>query len=226
MEIMSINYRKKGVNGINMDIRIVNTKNRIQSGLIVAINSMPLYKIKDKDIIQKAQVSSSSYYKYYSDKSEVLRDLENSLFSEFRIALSMDSKNWGTVNHAPSKKDISRLIDSNINELINYFNKHKDMLQPLISENGDPGFKNQIIDVTTNTVKKLIIYYFHLYNQEYILKKDKLKLTLLARRYALSFLGPLFAWLEYTDEMTLKETKKLMKQMILNSPYDISTHGF
>ncbi|MCT3614938.1 TetR/AcrR family transcriptional regulator, partial [Lactobacillus acidophilus] len=88
-----------------MDIRIVNTKNRIQSGLIVAINSMPLYKIKDKDIIQKAQVSSSSYYKYYSDKSEVLRDLENSLFSEFRIALSMDSKNWGTVNHAPSKKD-------------------------------------------------------------------------------------------------------------------------
>ncbi|AZN76229.1 regulator [Lactobacillus acidophilus] len=209
-----------------MDIRIVNTKNRVQSGLIVAINSMPLYKIKDKDIIQKAQVSSSSYYKYYSDKSEVLRDLENSLFSEFRIALSMDSKNWGTVNHAPSKKDISRLIDSNINELINYFNKHKDMLQSLISENGDPGFKNQIIDVTTNTVKKLIIYYFHLYNQEYILKKDKLKLTLLARRYALSFLGPLFAWLEYTDEMTLKETKKLMKQMILNSPYDISTHGF
>lgn len=211
-----------------MDIRIVNTKNRIQSGLIVAINSMSLYKIKDKDkdIIQKAQVSSSSYYKYYSDKSEVLRDLENSLFSEYRIALSMDSKNWGTVNHAPSKKDISRLIDSNINELINYFNKHKDMLQPLISENGDPGFKNQIIDVTTNTVKKLIIYYFHLYNQEYILKKDKLKLTLLARRYALSFLGPLFAWLEYTDEMTLKETKKLMKQMILNSPYDISTHGF
>lgn len=209
-----------------MDIRIVNTKNRIQSDLIVAINSMPLYKIKDKDIIQKAQVSSSSYYKYYSDKSEVLRDLENSLFSEYRIALSMDSKNWGTVNHAPSKKNISRLIDSNINELINYFNKHKDMLQPLISENGDPGFKNQIIDVTTNTVKKLIIYYFHLYNQEYILKKDKLKLTLLARRYALSFLGPLFAWLEYTDEMTLKETKKLMKQMILNSPYDISTHGF
>lgn len=209
-----------------MDIRIVNTKNRIQSGLIVAINSMPLYKIKDKDIIQKAQVSSSSYYKYYSDKSEMLRDLENSLFSEFRIALSMDSKNWGTVNHAPSKKDISRLIDSNINELINYFNKHKDMLQLLISENGDPGFKNQIIGVTTNTVKNLIVYYFHLYNQEYILKKDKLKLTLLARRYALSFLGPLFAWLEYTDEMTLKETKKLMKQMILNSPYDISTHGF
>ena len=182
-----------------MDIRIVNTKNRIQSGLIVAINSMPLYKIKDKDIIQKAQVSSSSYYKYYSDKSEVLRDLENSLFSEFRIALSMDSKNWGTVNHAPSKKDISRLIDSNINELINYFNKHKDMLQSLISENGDPGFKNQIVGVTTNTVKKLIVYYFHLYNQEYILKKDKLKLTLLARRYALSFLGPLFAWLEYTE---------------------------
>ena len=81
-------------------------------------------------------------------------------------------------------------------------------------------------DLTTNTVKKLIIYYFHLYHQEYILKKDTLKLAIVAKRYALSFLGPLFMWVEYSDEFTLKETKKIMKLMVLNSPYDISTHGF
>lgn len=224
MEKMSINYEMRDYKKV--DIRIINTKNRIQAGLIAAIKMKPLYEIKDKDIIQEAQVSSSSYYKYYSDKSDVLHDLEKDLFSEFKLALSADSKNWGTTNHAPSKKDISRLVDSNINELINYFSVHEDMLAPLISKNVDAGFSTQLINITTMTIEKLIIYYFHLYNQEYILKKDKMKLILVAKRYALSFLGPLFVWLEYSDEMTVKETKRLMKQMILNSPYDISTHGF
>lgn len=94
------------------------------------------------------------------------------------------------------------------------------------SKIGDRSFNYQLIDLTTNTVKKLIIYYFHLYHQEYILKKDTLKLAIVAKRYALSFLGPLFMWVEYSDEFTLKETKKMMKLMVLNSPYDISTHGF
>lgn len=209
-----------------MDIRIINTKHRIQEGLISAIDSTPLYKVKDKDIIQKAQVSSSSYYKYYSDKSDVLKDLEKELLEEFKIALNADGKNWAPVTHAPNKKDISRLIDQNIDKLVKYFNDHQDMLAPLISKNGDPSFSYQLIDLTTNTVKKLIIYYFHLYHQEYILKKDTLKLAIVAKRYALSFLGPLFMWVEYSDEFTLKETKKMMKLMVLNSPYDISTHGF
>lgn len=177
-----------------MDIRIINTKHRIQEGLITAINSTPLYQVKDKDIIQKAQVSSSSYYKYYSDKSDVLNDLEKELLEEFKIALNADGKNSATVTHAPNKKDISRLIDQNIDKLVKYFNDHQDMLAPLISKNGDPSFSYQLIDLTTNTVKKLIIYYFHLYHQEYILKKDTLKLAIVAKRYALSFLGPLFMW--------------------------------
>ena len=131
-----------------------------------------------------------------------------------------------SVTHAPNKKDISRLIDQNVDKLVKYFNDHQDMLAPLISKNGDPNFSYQLIDLTTNTVKKLIIYYFHLYHQEYILKKDTLKLAIVAKRYALSFLGPLFMWVEYSDEFTLKETKKIMKLMVLNSPYDISTPGF
>lgn len=209
-----------------MDIRVTNTKNRIQNGLIAAIKDEPLYEVKDKDIISKAQVSSSSYYKYYSDKSDVLHDLEKDLIAKFQVALSADSKNWGTTNHSPNKKDISRMVDNNINKLIDYFNDHKNLLAPLVSKNGDPGFSYQLFDLTTSTVKKLIIYYFHLYNQEYILQRDTKKLTMVAKRYAMSFLGPLFSWLEYSNDMTINETKDLMKMMILNSPYDISTHGF
>ncbi|GAA2867996.1 hypothetical protein [Lactobacillus intestinalis] len=145
---------------------------------------------------------------------------------EFKIALNADGKNWASVTHAPNKKDISRLVDQNVDKLVKYFNDHQDMLAPLISKNGDPNFSYQLIDLTTNTVKKLIIYYFHPYHQEYILKKDTLKLAIVAKRYALSFLGPLFMWVEYFDEFTLKETKKMIKPMVLNSPYDISTHGF
>lgn len=209
-----------------MDIRIINTKNRIQAGLVAAIRQKPLFEVRDKDIIQEAQVSSSSYYKYYADKNHVLKDVEAGLLNEFKNALSTDSKNWGVVNHAPNKKDVSRLIDRNINKLTEYFNDHKATLAPLISRNGDPAFVYDLIDMTTNIVKRLIIYYFRIYNQEGILKEDELKLKIVSKRYALAFLGPLFIWLEDSADMPLKETKQMMKLMILNSPYDISTHGF
>lgn len=209
-----------------MDIRVINTRNRIQGGLIAAVRQKPLYEVKDKDIIKEAQVSSSSYYKYYSDKSHVLKDIETELINEFKDVLSNDSKNWGTINHAPNKRDVRMLIDRNINKLIDYFNDHKATLAPLISKNGDPAFVYQLIDMTTNIVKRMIIYYFRIYNQESILKEDELKLKIVSKRYALAFLGPLFIWLEDSADMPLKETKQMMKMMILDSPYDISTHGF
>ena len=66
-----------------------------------------------------------------------------------------------SVTHAPNKKDISRLIDQNVDKLVKYFNDHQDMLAPLISKNGDPNFSYQLIDLTTNTALKSITNYYN-----------------------------------------------------------------
>lgn len=205
-----------------MDIRILSTKNRIQNGLVKALAKQSLYQIKDKDIITEAQVSPSSYYKYYSDKSGVIRELEDELLAEFRQALAADAQEWRKAKKSPSKKDISRLISNNINNLINFFKNKKEPVMALNSDNGDIHFKYAMINITTEVAKRLIIYYFHLYNQQ--TKLDEMKLSIVANHYALAILGPLFFWLRNYDNMAINGVQKLIADTMLYSPYDLSTH--
>lgn len=207
-----------------MDIRITNTKNRIQAGLIKAIEKKPLYKIKDKDVIAEAQVSAASFYKYYSDRSEVLTDLENELMIKFKQALASAIKNWQTINHSPSKKDMNRLIDQNLNELINFAIKNREYVSTLLSENGDPGFQHRIIDYTAKLIERTIIYYYSIYKQQHILNQNDFKLRIISKQYALSFLGPLLIWENNSDKLTVRDIKSLIKVMVLKSAYDFSTH--
>lgn len=115
--------------------------------------------MKDKDIIEKSQVSAASFYKYYSDKSEVLDDLENDLMAKFRKAVAKDIKHWQTMNHSPSKKDMDRLIDQNINELINFVTENHESVSTLLSRNGDANFPYRIIEYSTKMIERAIIYF-------------------------------------------------------------------
>ena len=130
-----------------MDIRIVSTKNRIQGGLISVIKQKPLYQIKDKDIINEAEVSAASYYKYYRDKSQVLKDLETELIKQFSTALYADSKGWLSLKYGPNKKEISNRIDNNLSNLIAFTSSKKEVITVLISKNGDPAFKAKMLEL-------------------------------------------------------------------------------
>lgn len=206
-----------------MDIRIINTKNRIQGGLVKVLLEKPLYKVKDKDIIHEAQVSAASYYKYYTDKSIVLKDLESDLISDFKKALYTDSKNIFEYLHGPTKKDISREIDTH-NKVMNFFTENEEVIKLLVSANGDPAVKIKLTALTASMVKKLIYRYFEIYGQASRLKGKDLKINIISERYADSFLNPFFIWLKNVDQMSVADVRLLMKNMILKSPYDLSTH--
>lgn len=208
-----------------MDIRIANTKNRIQDGLIKTIEEAPLYKIRDKDVIANAQVSAASFYKYYSDKSEVLDDLEDDLMAKFKKAIATDIKDWH-INHSPSKKDISYLIDQNIVKLIDFTTDNREYVSALLSKNGDLNFQYRIIEYTTRIIERIIIYYYGIYNQERVLNKNSKKLRFIAEQFALAFLEPLIIWQNHSDQLTVQDIKSLIKTMVLKSPYDLSAHDF
>lgn len=209
-----------------MDIRIINTKNRIQNGLIAALKDKPLYQLKDKEIISKAEISSASYYKYYSDKGQVLRDLEQSLIAEYQVAIDHDVKEWKAVSHSLSKKDFISFIDYHLAGIINFFRQRADYLSVLISPHGDPSFTDRLFVMTEDVSKKIIIYYFRAFNRHPFMHKENLSLSINAQMYTLSFLYPLFSWIKRSPEMSVGDAKDLMKTMILRSPCDVSVHGF
>lgn len=55
-----------------MDIRQYSTNNRIIAGLIACMNEKPFRTLTNKAIIDKAEVSPRTFYRYYKDKNELL----------------------------------------------------------------------------------------------------------------------------------------------------------
>ena len=55
-----------------MDFRLYNTRVRIVAGMLTCMKEKPFGKLKDKDIIAKAQVSSRTFYHYYKDRNNLL----------------------------------------------------------------------------------------------------------------------------------------------------------
>ena len=64
-----------------MDVRSVVTKNKIKMALLNCIKEKPLANILNKDIIAKSEVSARTFYHYYSDKDEVLNEIENEILA-------------------------------------------------------------------------------------------------------------------------------------------------
>lgn len=63
-----------------IDIRIINTKNRI--GMINALKTKPLNEVTTKDIIEVAKVSRKAFYTYYNDQNDLLFEIENAMISD------------------------------------------------------------------------------------------------------------------------------------------------
>lgn len=207
-----------------MDVRIINTKHRIQMGLITVIGEKPLYKIKDKDIINKAEVSAASYYKYYRDKSAVLADIENELINDFRQALYTDGKSWLSLKYGPNKKEISKRINTNVSNILNFASDNKEYIVALISKNGDPALRFKMLELTAQIIKKLLIRSFQIYGQKGRLAGKDLEVEVITESYAHALLYPIFFWLTHSDKMSTSDAKKMIEFMMLRSPYDLSTH--
>lgn len=73
-----------------MDFRLYNTRVRIVAGMLACMKEKPFRKLKDKDIIAKAQVSSRTFYHYYKDRNNLLDFLEKQLLTVLQEAMTRD----------------------------------------------------------------------------------------------------------------------------------------
>lgn len=206
-----------------MDIRITNTKNRIQEALISCMSNSSLIEIRDKDIINKAQIASGTFYKYYADKEAVLKDIEKGLYANFQTALLHDAKEW-QIPHSPHRKDIFELIENHITALLKFFISNRKTVLALTSKNGDPDFTLTLFARTDHVVEHLMAFYFHLYRQENILLKNRYRTDLITEHCTHAFFDSLLILLAQADHFSVSDMKKVIAQSIVFSPYDLAQH--
>lgn len=207
-----------------MDIRVTTTKNRIQAGMINCIKDLSLIDMKDKDVIAYAQVASGTFYKYYADKTAVLKDIEHDLTVQYKKALTADIKDWRTINHSPSKKDLIILVNRYSDHVLSYFIKNNEAIAALISEHGDPAFLASLKQYTFKMIAVTLKYYFQLYQAESTLTKQIRKTRLIVKRFVDCLFTPLILIIEKPEEYTVNDIKHIIAVSFIYSPYQLSQH--
>lgn len=108
--------------------RVKMTKALLNESFLKFLEEKPISRITVKEICEDADVNRSTYYVYYSDPYDQLHKIEDALIREQAVYIDAILKNG-------EQDDCS--FTNVINNLLNYYQERKHMLQVLLGKHGD-----------------------------------------------------------------------------------------
>ncbi len=197
-----------------MDTRQHSTQDRIIDGLIQCIKEKPVREITNKDIYTKAEVTYQTFFRYYSDKNELLDDLENNLISELRTAFKKDRDILTKLKHTPNKDEMLTLTDPTFRHIFSFCDANKKILRVLLSQNGDLLFVRKLQNVAE---KEFII------RAQYLSKGIELNSQdiLLIKTYTTQVMTLIENWLFFSDSISQKRITEIIGEVQIISPFEV-----
>ena len=120
------------------DIRTRFTKKMIQESLVELMVTKPILNIKVQEICNRAGVSRSTFYTYYNDQYDLLKQIEEQTF----IGLENIAENYRKEFKKKGNIKISSIdIEEVMQGFLKYIAENNDSIQVLLSENGDYMFQ-------------------------------------------------------------------------------------
>ena len=114
------------------DIRVQNTKNNLIAALLSCLEDKSFHKLKVKDIIDKAGVSTRTFYQYYSDVNDLLRDTEDGFITEYLKNVEKDRDSLGDLDlDVPFEDQLETILNATKNT-IEFCYAHKKEIQLLL----------------------------------------------------------------------------------------------
>ena len=97
-----------------------NTKNNLITALLSCLEDKSVHELKVKDIIDKAGVSTRTFYQYYSDVNDLLRDTEDSFIAEYLKNVEKDRDSLGDLDlDVPFEDQLETILNATKNGLTN-----------------------------------------------------------------------------------------------------------
>ena len=72
------------------DLRIIKTLQQIDRALLELLNELPFQKITVQLLCERALINRSTFYKYYTDKYDLLDRYLNKILQEFKQQVNVD----------------------------------------------------------------------------------------------------------------------------------------
>lgn len=207
-----------------MDIRVTNTKNRIQQGLLKCMQEKPFREIYSRDVIGKAEISSRTFYHYYSNKNDVLDDTEDEVIKGLGAALEKDRAGVKKLDHLATSKDIILDFENNFKETVDYFIKNKLVILTLLSENGDIAFLKKIHHLMEDEILARVK---QTYGPDAKIKQDhNLSFRIALKNYVASLVNMVAHLLQYDDKLSPREMRQIIGKVQISAPIDLLNDQF
>ena len=167
-----------------MDLRILNTTDRIRESLLANMKEKPFRLITNNDIINKAGISPRTFYRYYelTDKLKRISD------------------------HLQSTDDLNSIINELMITVLHYIYANKKLVSLLLSQNGEISFwysLRQAISCSLKTVLNHDSVQHYLNNSQNILIFD----TFIDNKLLF-----IINWLNFTDTVSIQDAEKMLQK--------------
>ncbi len=120
-----------------MDKRVEKTKTALRNALLALLQSKPLDSITITELCKTANVNRNTLYFHYAGIHEILAEIEEQILDEMRPYLGKSDDNTA---------------DSPLTRLCRIYYQHRDTLRVIISQDCDPNFSNQALELARNSL--------------------------------------------------------------------------
>ncbi|WP_238861561.1 TetR family transcriptional regulator [Clostridium sp. YIM B02569] len=110
------------------DLRVIKTKRNIEESFIYLLGQKDFYKITVQDILDKALINRSTFYKHYTDKYKLAETLCNEIFDLLKTGVK-DRFDCDNVEDAIMViKPLYQILSVKREEILALFTIHKDTI--------------------------------------------------------------------------------------------------
>lgn len=204
-----------------MDIRKINTLNRIKEGFITVLGSKKLSECTINDIINSAEISKKTFYNYYQNKQDLLREIEDDLLTGLHQALVDDRESLKESSRSSDAEEIQKLADVAFNHTLDFCNENKTFLSRLLSSNGDMQFYQMIVDLANNEFDARTPYLFGEIDIEKADAKSPLPFSFIKTLYINTIISLLMLWGAAPDSLSIREIKSIAGTVQTKSPVEL-----
>lgn len=129
------------------DRRVRKSKDSLKNSLIELMQSKSVNNITVKELVIKADLNRSTFYNYYCDIPDMLKKLEEELYTEFLYTIERH------IYKCDKNIDISEGAHEFIEDMCNVIKDNYDFCKCIFSKNGDLNFLFELEEIIENHLR-------------------------------------------------------------------------
>lgn len=195
---------------INMDLRVIRTKNSIRNALVELIEEKGFETITVKHITTKAKINRGTFYAHYQDKFDLMTKCQEEIMQGMSDIAKQNIPDviaeLGT--DSPLNKPFTVFVS-----IFEYLNVNSEFMKAALGPKGDLSFQTKIKDFMLKTLFEN--------DQNALIKEENLLVPghFLISYIASAHIGVIQQWLDSERKESPQEMARILSTITVNGPF-------